>query len=162
MNKKAGQKVLSAWWFFVLVIIAGGIVLSVLIYYGSEINVKKFESDVLGERIVRCIVENGELRADFSNSFDVFSECGIKKELFDKSTDFYFRISVFDDLNNLEYQIKQGDFSFENDCFNEKLVEARRYPKCSEKKEVLTLNGNKRKIVVLAASNQGINKLSNI
>lgn len=162
MNKKAGQKILSAWWFFVLVIIGGAIVMGVLIYYGSGVNIKELEADVLGERIMRCIVNKGELRGDFSNSFDVFSECNIKKELFNKPCNFYLKISVFDQSDNLEYQIKQGDYSFENDCFTEKLVEAKHYPKCSEKKEILTYKETKRKIVVLAASNQRIKKLQNI
>lgn len=162
-NKKAEQKILSGWWFFVLVIIGAGIVLGVLIYYGSEINVKELESDVLGERIIRCIVENGELREDFSNDFDVFKECKIKRELFEKPSDFYFRISFLG--GDLEYEIKQGDFSLENDCLTEKLVEARHYARCSQKKEILVYNKDglkKGELVVLAASNQEIKSISNV
>jgi len=55
------EKLLSLWWFFVLGVIGGGLVVGVLIHTSAEINVGELEADILGERIIRCVYDNGFL-----------------------------------------------------------------------------------------------------
>ena len=89
-NKKGGEKLLSVWWIFVLVVIGGAIIIGVLIYYNADINIKEFEADVLAERIVRCLVNNGYLSQDFlEKEFNIFEECSLKKEIFENPSNFY-------------------------------------------------------------------------
>jgi len=164
-DKKGGEKLLSIWWFFVLTVIGGGIVLGVLIYNHADINVKEVESDILAERIVGCLVDNSYLNKDFlNNDSNIFSECKINQELFGKGSNFYFKISVFDeDGNLLRGEIIEGDSSFEEECEISGVIKARHFPRCSVKNEgVLYFKGGKvikGKLNVLAGSNQNGKKV---
>lgn len=160
-NKKA-EKLLSIWWIFVLVVIGGAVVIGVLIYFNAEINVKQMEADILSERIIRCLTENGHLRPDFlKNDFNVFTICGLKKEVFDDGT-FYFKISVYNDAGLLREDIIAGDPSFEENCEVSGVVRARYFPKCSEKDGVIVYSDGEDKearLKVLAGSDQEIRKV---
>ena len=104
MNKKGGEKLLSVWWFFVLVVIGGSIVIGVLIYYSADVNIKELEADILTGRIIRCVTDRGYLKQDFlQDSFDIFKECDLRKEVFGEGSDFYFKISV--EINHLLHHI---------------------------------------------------------
>lgn len=170
MNKKGAEKILSVWWIFVLGIIAGFIIIGVLIYYRADINIKEFEADILAERIVRCLVDNGYLNQDFlEKEFDIFEECNLKKEVFGKGNNFYFNVSVHDKDGNLlrksAEDIIEGAVSFEKDCqISESPIKARHYPRCSEKNEMVLYYDNgevkEAKLKVLAGSDQEIKKVN--
>lgn len=168
-NKKAGEKWLSIWWIFVLVIIGGVIVIGVLVYYSADINIKEIEADILAERIVRCLVDNGYLRQDFveEKEFDVFKECNLKREVFGKGSNYFFNISLKNERGNLYREdrkdIIEGDTSFEEDCGIEKTMRAKHYPRCSAKNGYLLYVNKEGKtekvnLKILAGSNQEIKK----
>lgn len=165
MNKKGGEKWLSIWWFFVLAVIGGAIVLGVLIYYSAYVDTREVESDILGEKLVRCFIAEGYLRKDFNDAtFDVFEKCGIKKEVFQQGSNFYFKINVYDSNGAiLRQEIREGSYSFDAECQLAQSVEAKNFPRCLQKEESALYsaeNGEilEAKLVVLAASNQELKK----
>lgn len=166
MNKKGGEKWLSVWWFFVLVVIGGAIVVGVLIYYNANVNIKEIEADILAERIVRCLTDRGYLKQEFlDETFDVFKNCSLKKEVFQKGSNFYFKISVQDrDGNLLRRDIIEGDLAFEKECEVEIATKAKHFPRCSYKNESVfyfSEDGKKQeaKLKITAGSNQEIKKV---
>ena len=163
-DKRAGEKILSVWWIFVLVVIGGAIVIGVLIYYNADFNIKELEADILAERIVRCLVQNGYLRQDFlQENFDIFKECRLKKEMFEKESNFYFKISAQNETGLLRENIIEGDASFEKNCEISGTLKAKHFPKCSYKNErVLYYENNnlkEAKLKIIAGSNQEIKKV---
>ncbi len=173
LNKRGGEKLLSIWWFFVIAIVGLGITAGVLIYHSSDVDVREIEADVLYEKIVNCIVEQGFLiddilKEDFNVS-DFFEECELNEEIFEDGSYFYFNIQIFNESYDLIKEIKGGDFSFEKDCRiqeegEEKKIKARYYPRCIGKKDmVLYYEGSEIKeatLEILTASNQAGRKVS--
>jgi hypothetical protein len=166
-GKKGGEKWLSIWWFLVLVIIGGAIAIGVLIYYNSDVNIKRFEADILAERIARCLIENGKLDREFLKvDFDVFEACNLKKEAFGQGSNFYFKISFKRaDESSLRADIQQGNLAFEKECGIESVTQAKEFPRCSYKDEsffYLAGDGKEQegKIQITAGSNQEIKRVS--
>lgn len=161
MNRKGGEKLLSIWWFFVLALIGGSIVAGVIIFYGAEIDTRKLETDIMSEKIVNCISEQGFLNENMLNkNFDVFKECSISKGLVNKGGEFYLRISIYDEQNNKirEDVVSEGPM-MEKDCIiGERMIRARYYPVCSKKRENILYykDGqlNNAVLEVMTASNQ--------
>ena len=174
LNKKGGEKLLSIWWFFVIVIVGGGITAGVLIYHSTDVDIREIEAEILYEKILNCITEQGflieeVLKEDFNIS-DFFEECELNEEIFEEENVFYFNIQIFDESKNLTKEIKGGDFSFEKDCGIQeedeegKKIKAKHYPRCVREKEtILYYEGNKIKkatFEILTASNQAGKKIS--
>ncbi len=164
MNKKGGEKILSVWWIFVLVVIGGAVVIGVLIYFNADVNIKEFEADILSERIVRCLVDNSYLRQDFlDGEFDIFEKCNLKKEVFQGTSNFHFKISAYNGDNLLREEVIGGAVSFEKDCEISGAIKARHYPRCSEKNERVLYYDNgevkEAELNILAGSDQEINKV---
>lgn len=169
-NKIGGEKLLSLWWFFVLIVVGSGIVIGVLIYYNSEIDTRAVESEILAEKIISCLVNQGEINENFLNNeeFDIFQECGLDKNILDSDI-FYFNVSLYDSSgksrrNGIYFGLKD----FETQCRLEKstkslLEGSEYYPKCSEK-QVYVLNNpgeeiEQLKLFILAGSNQRIKQI---
>ena len=78
MNKKAGERILSIYLFIIYIIVGIGIVSGVLIFKGSDLDVREIEADILSDRIIDCLVEQGRLRGDFFDAdFDLTKKCGL-------------------------------------------------------------------------------------
>lgn len=155
MNKKGGEKLLSVWWFFVLIVIGGGIFIGVLIYYSVDINVNEIEADILAERILNCINDNGQLNYIFDSNFDIFQKCNLNPNLFEKPSDYFFNISIYDG-DVLIFNMAKGDYSFQADCLIQEKVTANYFPKCSRKIDYVFYNDNNKvlKVVILTGANQ--------
>jgi hypothetical protein len=157
-DKKAGEKLLTIWWFFVLVIVGGAIVIGVLIYYSGEIDIRKLEAELLSDRILVCLSEQGELNEKFlEDDFDIFQKCMLDREIIEYSGDFYINISLYDSKGEGIKEITKGVGSFEVNC----KLEGEDYPKCHEK-EVFVFDslGEKLKFKILTGTNQEIKKVS--
>jgi len=157
-DKKAAEKLLSIWWIFVLAVIGGGIVLGVLIYNNAEFDVRYDDANLLAEKIANCLVEQGKINENFlEDDFNIFSECGLDKEILDSDI-FYFNITIFDSSGNSLKEIVSGARSFEKDCGISSVTEASHYPRCSIKQEnaLYVKDGSleNAKIKILAGSNQ--------
>lgn len=165
-NKRGGEKVLSIWWFFVIAIIGAAIVGGVLIFYGQEINTKGAEAESLSSKITNCLIDNGKITDNyFTSGFDIYSQCGLAKDLFGKGSNFFFRVRVLDEngkiISGNGAEIIGGDTSFEGDCaiIETGEVKAVHYPMCSRKVtgfDYVASDGSLKKysIIVIAGSNQ--------
>ena len=147
-NKKA-SKLFSIWWFGVLVIIGGFIVLGVFMFYGSYVDARSFESEVLTNKVALCFSDG---KVDFTSSKkEVLENCDLYKPLFEQGSK-YFIMASFDytdeNLENPE-PIKIGNNAFEEDCKISSKAEAKEFPKCSTKKFEL----NEMKITITTGSN---------
>ncbi|MBT3405482.1 hypothetical protein HN832_00735 [archaeon] len=147
-----GEKILSIYWFFVLGVVGLGVVWGVLAFYGADSDVRILEANVLSEKLLRCVSENENI---LDESFDVFVECDLDKNIFEEEEIFYFRISFLnEDEEKLREDILGGVYSFEETCELTGKVEAKEYPKCVERGRVLSLDSQRVYVKVLAASNQ--------
>lgn len=157
-DKKAGEKLLSAWWFVIIVIVGGGVAVSVIMYYSADIEVREVEAEILYEKIADCIIQQGVLIEDiFKKDFDIFTKCGLSKKVFENQ-DFSFKIRVLDDSGKfLREDIIEGDISFEKDCEIKEKIQAKHYLKCVKRAENILYysDGIKKGVLeVLTASNQ--------
>ncbi len=157
-NKRGGEKLLSIWWFFVLVIVGTGISVAVMMFYSADVDVREIEADILSEKIIDCIIEQGFLVEDITNE-NMFERCDLNQEIFGKESSFYFRISTWDEEGNKLKEDIVGGKDFEVECeIGEAVEKAEHYPKCVKKKEgVLYYENNKVKrgeLEILTASNQ--------
>lgn len=160
MNK-LGEKLLSVWWFFVLGVIGGGIVIGVLIYSSADVSVKEVEADILYERIIDCIVDNGYLNEIvLKNDFDIFETCNLNKSVFGRGSNFYFNISGNMEEENI-INISEGA-SFENECqiSIDEETKAKHFPQCSKHKINVLHEGKNIELIILTASNQNGRKIT--
>jgi hypothetical protein len=161
MNKTGGEKLLSMWWIFVLVIIGAGIVLGVLIYHSKEINVNEVEAEVLGEKIIDCITDNGYLNLNVLKSdFDFFQECKLEKSILgvNNAGEFYLGIFIYNAGAEVVKNISFGDLSIKKDCDISMNINAKYFAKCSLKESYAISNNKNLKIIVVTGVNQKGNK----
>ena len=159
MKNKKGQKLISIWWILVLAIVGAGIVVGVLIHSSANVDVRGAEAEILNEKILDCLFENGFLAEGFlEENFLFFEKCKLNEEIFGERSVFYFNVRVYDEADELIKEFRGGDASFEKDCAIQEDVEAEDYPKCFMKDErVFYYEENEIKlgrIEILAASNQ--------
>lgn len=158
-SKKGGEKLLSLWWFFSLTVIGAGIVFGVLSYYSAELEIKGVEANVMADKLVRCIDNQGFLNNEvLKDNFDALKQCGFSEKMFSSGI-FYFNISIYDKNGNSLKEIVKGAGSFQADCQiqEESKIKAKHYPKCAKKDEkIYYYQGQIQEgtIKILAASNQ--------
>lgn len=144
-NKLGGEKILSIWWFFVLAAVTIGISSGVVIFYGASYDVRIKEAEILHEKLLDCLIkDNGFLNEKIlQEDFDLFSECGLKKDSFEKSPNFFFKLEFFDDSSNSFIEpILKGDYSMESNCPISGSLKAEGYPKCFSGKEFFLYSKN--------------------
>lgn len=170
INKRGAEKIFSVWWFLMLAIVGAGVTVGVLIYYSADVDVRQLEADTLYNKLSDCLIEQGFLKEDlFSENFNIFTECHLNPESFAPGGFFYFKISFLDpDGNKLREDIREGIFSYDKDCMQEKpkngiKLEARYYPQCSYSEENILYSSNSEikggVMEILTASNQEGSKI---
>lgn len=154
---KRGEKIFSIWWFAVLGVVAAGITVGLFMYYSADNSVKEIHADILFQRVLDCISDNGFLREDLFEGFDFAKECNFKKSVFDE-TDFYFDFTV--DKNGVVSYFEFGDRNLKKECEISDSVFGKHLPDCVEE-DVVFLYGSElseAKVSILTASNQEGNK----
>ena len=74
-NKKAGERILSIYLFIIYIIVSVGIVSGVILFR-SDLDVREIEAGILSDKVIDCLVEQGRLREDFFEAdFDLIAEC---------------------------------------------------------------------------------------
>ena len=98
IGKRGEERIFTIWWFVVIVAVSAVVVLVTIGFFSKESNTMEYESNILYERIVECLVENGNLRQDFNKDLDIYQECSFSKKVFDESGLFYYSIYFKDEL----------------------------------------------------------------
>ena len=136
-NKKAGERILSIYLFIIYIVVAIGIVSGVLLVYGSKLDIREIEAEVLNDKVIDCLTEQGNLEQEvFEQDFDLLSFCGF--DFKDNSGKYQgeeqYGVSIelfdFDSLIELKEKIVFGREDFLEFCG----LEGKKIPKCSEKK----------------------------
>lgn len=157
MNKKGAEKLLSMWWFFILALIGVSVVGAVILFYGSNLDARQIESEILARKLMDCVVKNGEVDVSVFNNIDeTYDLCNLKKEVFTASGMFYFKISMYNN-DLLIKSIESGLKSYSEDCAISSNIRADKYPKCTNLNEnaiYYDLSSEEVEIRILAASNQ--------
>jgi len=166
-KNKRGEKWLSPWLIFIITFIAGGIVIGVGVFINSEIDINAIESDILVEKVVNCLINNGYINEEiFTGNFDIFSECGLSEKLNTKEV-FYLKFEVYNlkncNLDNLGLKCSNalfdsgviGSASIRTLCDIKGTTKVKKnYPECSEKfVYVLNEKGEQLILHVYAGSN---------
>ena len=169
-GKKGGEKLLSVWWFFVLTIVGVGIVVSVLLFYSADEDTRSLEAQILYEKVVNCVVDNGFLIQGISNKeFDLMKTCSLNEKIVNEEKLFYIKINILDESGkSLREPIIKGNTEFPQECEIQKpdekgkITEAKYYAKCFEKTIDVLYRDNgikKAKLEILTASNNNGRKI---
>lgn len=168
-DKTGGEKIFSGVWLLVWLVVIAGIVIAVTMFHGADVDVRNIEADILYERLIGCVVQQGILEEDV-NKDSVFRKCGLNQEVFAGDDGFYFRISVYDENENkVREDIVHGHKDFATQCAIQekdeegKETEAEHWAKCVRGVEGVLYYDHELKegkIEVLAASNNVGRKIS--
>ena len=156
INKKADERLLSIYLFIIYIIVSIGIVSGVLVFHGAGLDVREIEAEILSEKIIDCLVDNGELvKGVLEEEFNLKEFCNI--ELNDNTESYKGEEQIgvevkFFDFNscnkNADEQINCAD-NLRNkleigrkDLFGFCDLEGDKLPKCS-KKSIYVLNNEK-------------------
>lgn len=150
IGKKAEERVYSLVWFSVWIVVWLVVIIGVLRFYSINFDVKEVEADILSEKILNCINDNGALiDGFFKEDFNIFEKCGLNQEVM--KSDFYLKITLNTDPKKI---VSGGNPGFEAMCWQK----GENVPECITKKEnILYDDGTEAKIIeieVLTASNQ--------
>ncbi|MBS3073008.1 hypothetical protein J4477_04200 [Candidatus Pacearchaeota archaeon] len=152
---KRGEKLFSIWWFIIIIIVGLGIITGVNLFYSFNLDVRSLESDILANKVIKCVADSGGINVDILNEdFDLYSKCEISQSVLENNK-YFVKISVMDFFSgNVLIEHKYGNNVFERDCEIKSKLIAQNYPECSEKTVyVIDSDGNKYLINVLTASN---------
>lgn len=128
MNKKADERILSIYLFIIYIVVSIGIVSGVLLVQGSGLDVRKVEAGILADKIIDCLVDQGNLNtAVLSEDFDLLSFCGVEF----RSDDEEYGVNIV--IEDIEKKYGRDDYlEFCN-------LKGTKIPKC-ETREVYVLN----------------------
>lgn len=133
-NKKAGERILSIYLFIIYIIVGVGIVSGVIVFKGSDLDVREVEAGILTDKVIDCLVEQGKLRTDFDENFDLIEECNFNfkdnTEKYQGEVRYGVKVETFDfDSGVLKDEIKAGKIDFLQYCE----LEGDKIPKCNIK-----------------------------
>ncbi len=125
-NKRGAEKILSIYWFAILIIIAGAIVAMVSLFYGSPYDVREAEANILIDKAVSCLSENGKLNQElfsesknFDENFNLKEKCDFIFETESKSErEEYFLKTEFYAVEGDEkfFSLSEGNSNLYADC----------------------------------------------
>lgn len=111
INKRGAEKILSIYWFAILIIIAGAVVAMVSLFYGTPYDVRETEANIMINKAVNCLSENGKLAQELFKEDKNFNEDFNLKE----KCNFIFET----ESNNLKVtRSERGEYFLEADFYN--------------------------------------------
>lgn len=129
MDKKADERVLSIYLFIIYIVVSIGIVSGVLLVQGSGLDVRRVEAEILADKVIDCLVDQGNLNSEvLDGDFNLLDFCG-----FDFGGD--------EGEYGLEIVIRDIEKKYGREDYLEFCnLEGAKIPKC-ETKEVYVLSG---------------------
>jgi hypothetical protein len=138
LNKKGGEQVMSIYWFVIFGIITIAVVSGVYVFSSKPIDIRAAETNVLEDKIITCIVNNGEVSEkwkEINGGNDLEKICLLNLgDLNYKEMQYYIEIEIGDK------SISYGDSSFKAFCGAKK--SRNNIPYCREKK-IMVLENDK-------------------
>ena len=163
MNKKADERLLSIYLFIIYIIVSIGVISGVLVFYGAGLDIREIEADILSEKIIDCLVDEGELvdevleddfslqefcRIELNDNTKTYvgeEQIGIEVKIFDFNSCFKDEEKRINCADNLREKIEIG----RKDLFGFCGLEGKKLSKCSEKYIYVLHNENKIMLKVL-------------
>ena len=167
MNKKADERILSIYLFIIYIIVSIGIISGVLVFYGSVLDVREPETDILINKIIDCSVQQGELNEEILNEkFNLVDFCRLdfkdNTKLGNEEGQYFVKINLFNfsscskNENKLICSEKIKEISAGRTDFSEFCsLAGEKIPKC-QTKEIYILNSKKKFLLQIIA---GIGKV---
>ena len=154
MSKRGAEKILSVYWFAILFIVAAAVVYMVSSFYGGPYDVREIETDLLADKIARCLNSGGYINENWQ-SFDdntLLSECELSFNVEDtngwKNDQYYAEVEVmgFNTEQTLK-KISAGNQNLKLGCD----IESPNFPVCLER-EMYSIDdeNNRYKIKILS------------
>jgi hypothetical protein len=129
MNKKGGVKYLFPWFILLWAIIIIVILAGVLIYYSTQIDIRKEEGEILATRIADCLIDEGRLRENYDSN--IFVKCRLDEGVLDQSGLFYVGIFVTNLASGNVEEMQIGDSNLKDQCILKK--DEKHFAECGEK-----------------------------
>jgi hypothetical protein len=147
ISSKKAEEIMLIWWIIALGIFAVGIVLGVLFFYSSNLNINEIEANILVERVHYCISQGDILTEDFLKDNFNLHGCYIDFEDAErmnigKEVAYYVEVNVSKEEKPVRYY-EHGNKNLKEDWQNANSIgassgnlnqKARYYPTCVEKK----------------------------
>ena len=164
-SEKGEEKIFSIWWFFVIAVVGLGIIMSVSIFYGAEVDARQTEANILYEKVANCLIEDGFIDHALDKDFNLSRDCSIP-EIVDETSSFYLRFNFSNEDGSALENGKRTSFGTirEVECDlilgfvgEDERPKAESFPRCVKRQErvLYTENGVIRKAIleILVASN---------
>jgi len=136
MNNR-GEKLFSIWWFINLALVGMVAIAGVFLFFNKEVNTMNFESTLIYNNIVSCVVENGFINLSLINDSSFFKKCNINENLFNLNGQYYLSINFSSDSSSISES--KGNPQLKQDCLrdekNVQKIQAKSYPSCFSSNE---------------------------
>lgn len=160
INKCADERLLSIYLFIIYIIVSIGIVSGVLVFHGAGLDVREIEAEILSDKIIDCLVNEGELVGEVLNEdFNLEEFCNIElndnTEGYNGEEQIGIEVRIFDFdscykdeedkiicADNLRSKIEVG----RKDLFGFCNLEGDKLPRCSE--EYIYVSNNEKGVML--------------
>ncbi|MBI2004527.1 hypothetical protein HYS72_03635 [Candidatus Pacearchaeota archaeon] len=125
-NKNGAEKIISIYWFAILILIAGAVVAMVSLFYGTPYDVREAEANIMVNKAVNCLSENGKLNSElfnenksFNENFNLKEKCGFIFETESKSErgEYFLEADFYNPENDEKIlSISEGNSNLYTDC----------------------------------------------
>ena len=150
MHKKGYYRFADIGMFIISFAVIGVVIgMGIFIFYSHQIDIRGQEAEVLSNKIVRAVIDNG---LNDLESFDIFREAGIDINIINNG-DFYFKVEIIEIASSTSEEVEtakivfeEGNRDFEVECG----LRSDKFPVCDSEELIV----NNYKVKILTASNQ--------
>ena len=167
-NKKGGERILFLYWFIMILMVGVAVVIGVSMFYSANFDVREIEAKLLGNKIIECLFDKGEVGEWFlsiakklQENFPAKCELNLedKTPVYEDKAQYYIGIKQYDynscnsgNCGEGEKKIAIGDEDVTVLCeLQEKNGKKRNLPQCSRTRVYALNKGKKLVFEILTA-----------
>ena len=132
-DKKAGERLSFFYWIVIFIIVSIAIASAVIVFYSASFDVRGIEAEILSDKIIECMVDNGELQGVEG---DLQEKCNLN---FQDDTGKYKEEQYYIEAEVNGKKISSGNKVLEPFCSESS---KKNIPYCLEKKLMVLDSGN--------------------
>ncbi|PIN93648.1 hypothetical protein COU61_00760 [Candidatus Pacearchaeota archaeon CG10_big_fil_rev_8_21_14_0_10_35_13] len=140
-NKRGAEEILTVWNVIIWTMIAITIVTGTLVFYSAEINVKMYESEILGEKIIRCLITNNDnglpiIKPEVLNEeYDIIEACNLERKIIVGVGNYVIAMNITEEGTKEEIKriIVGNEVYYEVTCNLNKEGESKDKPRCADR-----------------------------